>query len=120
VSYSHEKLYDEPNTFFEIDGVTSMQLTGQAAQDVCRMALKFGLLINRIEGGIWRNPSFESRLDCIWDGVDPPVSVELAQDNNRKAQEFVRSAAPFHTSYIITAVPLSGWWHKGHRPTPIR
>ncbi|HEY8098734.1 MAG TPA: colicin immunity protein, partial [Methylobacter sp.] len=82
-------LYDSSNDFFELDGTDVMTLTSAAAQDVCTKALKHGVVVVRIEGGIWHNPGFEARLDCIWDGVDPPVSETDAAINNARALEMI-------------------------------
>lgn len=119
MNYEIDKIYDDADEYFAHQGVSSMRLTRGAAQHVCERALAYGLLIVRIEGGIWRNPDFEARLDCIWDGLDPPVSVELANENNGRAFAFIVSCATIHDVFVITTAPLTGWWHHGHRPTPV-
>lgn len=112
------KIYDNAVEFLNQPGVSLIMLTRSAAQDVCALALGSGLMISRIEGGIWRNPGFESRLDCIWDGLDPPASTEQARMNNEKARAFVATTTELHNVFIITTSPLSGWWHEGHHPVP--
>jgi hypothetical protein len=106
------RLYDSSYDFFELDGTDVMTLTSTAAQDVCRKALEHGVVVVRIEGGIWHNPGFEARLDCIWDGVDPPVSETEAAINNARALEMIREESEVHDGFIITTAPLTGYKHK--------
>ena len=61
------------------------------------------MVVARIEGGIWHFPGFEARLDCIWDGVDPPVDVGVAEQNNLAAAEFVHSESLEHDVFVVTA-----------------
>jgi hypothetical protein len=70
------------------------------------------LVVARIEGGFWLNPGFESRLDCIWEGADPPIGVAAADANNRKAAEFIREMSDEHDVFIIQAPPIAGWPHR--------
>jgi hypothetical protein len=107
------RLYDSSDDFFELNGSIIMKLTRTAAQDVCIKALEHGLLVVRIEGGIWHNPGFEARLDCIWDGVDPPVSEAEAMINNAKALEMIREESEVHDAFIITTASIKGY--KSHR-----
>jgi hypothetical protein len=88
-------------------------LTPQIAIRACETAAEHRQLIVRIEGGIWREPqSFEARLDCIWDGSDPPVEAAQAIANNLQAAEFVRSETPVHTAFVLTSTPTTHWRHK--------
>lgn len=106
------RLYDSSIDFFELNGSVVMKLTPNAAQEVCNKALEHGLVVVRIEGGIWHNPGFEARLDCIWDGVDPPVSETEAAINNARALEMIREEIEVHDVFIITTAPLTGYKHK--------
>jgi len=111
VSQGTNTLHTNADDFFSGTGNAVMKLTRQATADVCRLAAERGLVIERIEGGIWHNPGFEARLDCIWDGTDPPLDRDAAEQNNVKAERFVQSAAECD-SFILTVAPLSGWLHK--------
>lgn len=80
-----------------------MKLDVHAAIQVCEQAAEHGLVISRIEGGIWHFPGFEARLDCIWDGLDPPVSISAAMQNNLVAANFIRSESGKHDVFVLTA-----------------
>lgn len=86
-----------------------MKLSANAAIAVCERASQHGLVIARIEGGIWHTPGFEARLDCIWDGVEPPVDIGAAERNNLAAAEFIRSESEAHDVFVVTAPRLTGW-----------
>lgn len=118
MTYDIAKLYDTSDVFFEQHGVVSMFLTAEATKDVCRKALWHGLLVTRFEGGIWRNPGFEARVDCIWDGINPPATVEQAERNNARALDCVIRESALHDVFVVTSAPLMGWWRDGHRPVP--
>jgi hypothetical protein len=109
MSVDRSRLYTRGDDFYELNGSVSMRLSAGAAIEVCRSAASHGLVVARVEGGIWRNPGFESRLDCIWDGVDPPVDLERTSINNAAAAEFVASMGETHDVFILTAPPF------GHR-----
>ncbi|RKP43277.1 colicin immunity protein [Trinickia fusca] len=100
--------YEEAEDFFALQGSIVMKLTTEAAIGVCEQAAQRGLLVSRIEGGIWHNPGFEARIDCIWDGGDPPLDVQAAHENNLAAIEFIRSELPEHDAFIITSLPIAG------------
>ncbi|GBQ58978.1 hypothetical protein AA0313_1948 [Acetobacter indonesiensis NRIC 0313] len=91
-----------------------MKLTPQAAMSVCKSAAKRGVLIWRIEGGIKHLPStefpcgaFEARLDCIWDGPNPPMSMQEAAIVNRQAYDFIKEESLNHNAFIITATEVN-------------
>lgn len=85
-----------------------MKLTVYAAVEVCKIAASRGLLVGRVEGGIWHSPGFEARLDCIWDGqVYPPADSIAAVENNIRAVKFIESESTCHDVFIITAVPMN-------------
>ncbi|MGE8567061.1 MAG: colicin immunity protein [Achromobacter sp.] len=101
--------YESSNEFFTLDGSVIMKLSTDAAVEVCELAAQRGLVVARIEGGIWHSPGFEARLDCIWDGADPPVELKVAEENNMEAANFIRSEREMHDVFIITAPRRSGW-----------
>ena len=104
-------LYESADDFFTLQGSVVMRLSPAAAMEVCSRAAQEGLVVARIEGGIWRTPFFESRLDCIWDGASPPLSQSSAHLNNLAASAFIQSQAAIHGVFILTAPPISGWRH---------
>lgn len=106
------KLYSNADDFYGLSGNNVMKLSPSAAIAVCRTAAHNGLVIARVEGGVWCSPGFEARLDCIWEGADPPISIEAAAKNNLVAGEFILRQGAVHTAFILTAAPLSGWPHK--------
>ncbi|PPA77505.1 colicin immunity protein [Achromobacter spanius] len=101
--------YESSSEFFTLDGSVIMKLSRDAAVKVCELAAQRGLVVAQIEGGIWHSPGFEARLDCIWDGVDPPVELDVAEENNIEAANFIRSKSEMHDVFIITAPCMSGW-----------
>ena len=98
--------------FFTQDSDEELFLSVSAAIDVCRLAAEHGLVIARIEGGVFREGKFMPRVACIWDGSDPPVSKRLAERNNREACEFILSERSEHNAFVVTAPPISGWPHR--------
>lgn len=103
------RLYNFANEFYDLDGSVVMKLSPIAAIDVCRTAAAHGLVIARIEGGMWHNPGFEARYDCIWDGASPPVTLAVAEKNNGEAERFIEQAMENHDAFILTAPPIIGW-----------
>jgi hypothetical protein len=89
-----------------------MRLAPAAAMEVCASSAERGFVVARIEGGLWREPFFESRLDCIWSGSHPPLSREEAHANNLEAWAYIQSQAAVHGAFILTAPPITGWLHK--------
>jgi hypothetical protein len=112
MSKHSSELHKSGDDFFNSVGSAVMRLTPLAAIAVCRDAANHGLVIARVEGGIWHNPGFESRLDCIWDGADPPISVDDAIKNNEIAAGFIEEEQNEHSAFILTAPPLTGWPHR--------
>ncbi|MDY7787563.1 colicin immunity protein [Burkholderia ubonensis] len=105
----HQRRYDSPADFFALNGSIVMKLTADAAIAVCEQAAERGRVIARVEGGIWHSPGFEARVDCIWDGIDPPVDVQPSEKNNLAAIQFIRAERARHDVFILTAPRLSGW-----------
>ncbi|NJA06625.1 colicin immunity protein [Methylomonas sp. UP202] len=106
------QIYNSSSDFFQLEGSAVMLLTSAAAQSVCFEASGHSLVVVRVEGGIWRNPGFEARLDCIWDGRDPPLSQIEATSNNLRASDMIREESGVHDVFIITTAPLSGYRHN--------
>lgn len=101
-----QRRYDSLNEFFILGGSAVMKLTADAAIAICEKAIEHALIISRVEGGIWHSPGFEARLDCIWDGIDPPVRQVAAKQNNHAASKFIRSASDTHDVFVLTASPI--------------
>ena len=97
------RLYTLSDDFFSLGGSVIMKLSSEAAVQVCEQAANYGLVVSRVEGGIWHFPGFEARIDCIWDGDDPPVDAARAKTNNAVAANFIRSESVVHDAFIITA-----------------
>ncbi|WP_244102159.1 hypothetical protein [Burkholderia ambifaria] len=76
MNIDRSRVYDSADDFFSLDGSIVMKLSTEAAIAVCEQAAQHGLVVARIEGGIWHFPGFEARLDCIWDGADPPIDLD--------------------------------------------
>lgn len=106
--FDKNKLYELPEDFFELHGNISMKLTAFAAIKVCQEASKRQLGIYRVEGGIWHNPGFEARIDCIWDsnlfliGNSRSVTLDELEGNNAKAEEFILDECIEHNVFIIS------------------
>ena len=103
-----QKLYDKATDFFDGSGNAVMKLSRKAAVDACLNAALHGLVIVKIEGGIWRNGTFEARLDAIWVGADPPIETENAGRNNLNASEFIRCQEDTYNAFILTAAAVTG------------
>jgi hypothetical protein len=108
MSIDRQRLYDLAEDFFNLNGNAVMKMSSDAAIKVCLSAGKRGLLVCRIEGGIWHDLGFEARLDAIWDGVDPPVALKRALENNLAAAEFIRAEKVAHDAFILSVVPITG------------
>ncbi|MCM3609567.1 colicin immunity protein [Cupriavidus pauculus] len=104
-----QQRYDSSDDFFTLGGSVVMKLSTNAAVAVCESAVEHGLVIARVEGGIWHAPGFEARLDCIWDGVDPPVNRRMAEQNNCAAAAFIRLESGMHDVFVLTAPSMTGW-----------
>ena len=106
------ELHDSANIFFAAGGRGTLKFTPDAAVKICLSAATLGYVVARIEGGIWHSPGFEARLDCIWDGADPPISLLQAQENNAAAAHFIKAESALHNAFVLTAPPLRGWRHN--------
>ena len=50
--------YELSDDFFALDGSVVMKLSAGAAIAVCEQAIQHGLVIARVEGGVWHFPGF--------------------------------------------------------------
>ena len=66
-------------------------LSGPAAVNACLLAGLCDLYVGRIEGGIFHDPGFGSRMDSIWHAIKEPESREEAVRWNQDAAAFVRN-----------------------------
>ena len=107
MSIDLQRRYDSPDDFFALGGSIVMKLSADAAILVCERAVEQGVVIARVEGGIWHSPGFEARLDCIWDGIDPPTIFSAAEKNNLDAAKFIRLECTVHDAFILTAPRLT-------------
>lgn len=101
-----QKRYETADAFFELCGSVVMRLSTNAAIAVCREATVREISVSRIEGGIWHNPGFEARVDCIWDSSTETTNTQAVHSNNLAAIEFIISEQLEHDTFIITASPL--------------
>lgn len=103
---SFKSLYElnqNADHFFSKCGSAKMILSPAASLDVCANAVKNGLIVTVVEGGIWQNMKFEARLDCIWWGKIPPVEEDTAALNNENARRFIEKEMTNHSAFVITA-----------------
>jgi hypothetical protein len=105
-------LYESSDEYFACSGSAVMYLNASAAAAVCHAATDRGLVVVRVEGGIWRQPGFEARVDCIWDGADPPMSRQECKSNNSHAAAFIESECSVHDAFVLTTAPVTGYEHK--------
>lgn len=108
----NQKLYGRPKDFFELNGNAVMKLSRGAAIEVCLRAASQGLILVKIEGGIWRDGTFEARLDAIWDGEDPPITKNEADRNNVRAAAFIKSTDSAYNAFIVTSASIRGYAHR--------
>ena len=112
MTYERTRLYESANDYFDLHGHAGMTLTPAAAMSVCLAAAEKGLVIVGVEGGIWHAPGFEMRLDCIWDGKNPPLDEAHAHESNLRAARFIESEREIHSAFVLTESPITGYPHK--------
>jgi Colicin-E5 Imm protein len=112
---NRQKLYEKAEDFFQFDGDAVMKLDRDAAIEVCSVAAAQGLVVVKIEGGIWCSGNFEARLDAIWNGSHPPMNKSNAHVNNLFAINFINQRNDAYNAFIITTAPLTGFGHNEGR-----
>lgn len=101
-SVERNKLYFDTSKYFELDGSGIMKLTPDAAVGVCEECTTRGVTVSVIEGGLWHNPGFEARLDCIWQGLYKEPDRQRVVVNNLKAIEFINDNKVVHDVFVVT------------------
>ncbi|RVU35518.1 colicin immunity protein [Rheinheimera riviphila] len=97
-------LYNDSNLFFELNGNNLMKLTPDAAIELCKCLVEKDVVVVCVEGGIWHNPGFESRLDAIWTGKKPPVSRTDLANNNNNAIKSIMEDREICNAFIISTL----------------
>lgn len=92
--------YENGEQFFKLNGHAIMPLSVVAAIHVCQIAYSKGYIVSRVEGGIWHDPGFESRLDCIWDRNHKLDNKP--EKANKEAERFISGESEKHDVFIIT------------------
>jgi len=105
------RLYENVHDYLETSGFTTMKLARTAALELCDWAAERGIVIVMVEGEIFREGTFEARLDAIWKGEDPPIEREDADRNNLSAAEFIRSMDNDYNAFVISSAPTTGYLH---------
>jgi hypothetical protein len=103
------ELYSSSRNFYELGGNHVMFLTPEAALEVCRTAGAMNLIAVSVEGGIWHNPGFESRHDCIL-GTTAEAIRRLPNvfSMNELAAEFISEEAKLgHDVFILSLESVS-------------
>lgn len=99
-NFEKNHLYTSSEDFFLNGGNNTMKLGSMAAIDVCRKSVSNGFIVSRVEGGIWHNPGFEMRLDCIWDRSSLlENSPDLASE---QAVIFIQEESVEHDAFIVS------------------
>ncbi|SES64376.1 hypothetical protein [Thalassotalea agarivorans] len=93
-------LYSDATEFFTNQGNNIMKLTPAAAIEVCRRSTDLNYIVSRVEGGIWHNPGFEMRLDCIWDRGIVCNGKQLSACE--EAIRFIENESEEHSAFIIS------------------
>jgi len=107
MTVDRSKLYNGSSDFFELNGSAIMKLSRSAALGVCQEAASKNAIIVRIEGGFKQGKAFEARLDCIWDGIDPPYTPEAAIKNNLRGAAYIERSSVEHNAFIVTIAPIA-------------
>lgn len=106
MKYDRIMRYTNYEDYFHLDGDSCMLFTAQAAIQLCTHAAEKNVIIWRVEGGIWHNPGFELRHDCIWDGSDNQMTLEEAHQNNLQALAFIEEEKEEHDTFVFTTRTL--------------
>jgi len=98
--FDRSKLYSNFSDFYEKQGNNVMKLTPDAAKKVCCESVKHNLIVSRIEGGIWHDPGFEMRLDCIWDRDESLDGCPILAC--KAANKFITEKAEKYDVFIVS------------------
>lgn len=105
MTFKRDVLYDNPNLFFDLNGNNLMKLTPDAAIALCECLAEKNIAVACVEGGIWRNPGFESRLDAIWTGRKPPLAPSDLELNNSRAINSIMEDRLECNVFIVSTLP---------------
>lgn len=106
-------LEEDARQFLLREDRNSLRLTAAAAAAACEAAAAHSLKITGIEGGIWRNPGFQSLLDSLWSAREGKLSEAELKSSNAAAAQFIRDETNRHIEelgaapnvFILTARP---------------
>jgi hypothetical protein len=84
-----KKLHHEVPNFFADPRRNAYRISAKPAIEICKAAANEGFLILGVEGGIWHDPGFGSRLDSLWGKVGLPVTFKEAKKLNEEAARFI-------------------------------
>ncbi len=89
--------------FFDHDFFKHERLSRWAAYNIAERAIEYSTLVAMIEGGIWHDPGFMPRSDCIWKSVqDEDFSLDRARKSNIDAANFIAQADMEVDTFILT------------------
>ncbi|WP_286828801.1 MULTISPECIES: colicin immunity protein [Kordiimonas] len=103
-----DHLYENSEDFFALDGSAVMFLSSAAAIEVCLQCASKGQVVLGIEGGNWKAQRFQIALDCIFDGVEPPVTANAAHENNVRISEVIKKECKKRDVFIVTSMKMDG------------
>ncbi len=82
-----------------------MRPTPAVAMDVCDHAADHGYVVTIVEGRFWRDPYFETHLDCIWMAKrDPPMPRAHAIASNALAKQDIEMESAKHSAFIVSVL----------------
>jgi hypothetical protein len=97
--------FDHQEDFFAQNGSYWMKLSREAAISVVKQCQSRNEAVSIIEGGIWGNPGFQTRLDAIWHShVEQRPTGELIKDNNMQALTFLANQMPEECDTVIISL----------------
>ncbi len=101
--HNKSKLYSSASEFFSLNGNATMRLTPTAAIDVCRIATKKGILVLGVDGGVYKEPIFEAKINCSWSAkFKSPFTSEQLNNNNALAIEDIEADRNCCNAFILT------------------
>lgn len=118
-SFKISNLYDEPESFFRLNGSARMKLTARTALEVCKICTENNIVIAYIEGGVYFNETFEARIDAIWRGFGIPFQHDTKYMNDRAAL-FIQNQSPTCNGFILTIMTRADSDHSGSYPHAVK